>query len=262
VFCGARNRVTNSDIFSAQSNKNSLEILRDAKPELGILHIIYYSCAFNDSDAIKANVFLFALLRNLPDDAKCLIFLGSDNSEISLLAPIPGGDASIARYSSLRWLAGCDLSTFFFTKATAFSAERTLSKLQPSDDTDAHFKAIEFARALSLSTESVPIRFIAILQQVSSKRVDLEPLRQCLVRLDIAVGELSPVALKLGFDIPGTLLAISRFNPALQARHLLQQTTKLQAIFRYRSAGCACKAIKPVGPFTDTIDDAMFIPMV
>jgi hypothetical protein len=140
-----------------------------------------------------------------------------------------------------------------------FSSRKQTSALQ---HTDPHFKAIDFARALSLSTESLPIRFIAILQQVSSQRVDLEPLRQCLVRLDIAVGELSQVALKLGSDIPGTLLAITRFNPALQARHLLQQTTKFQAIVRYRSAGCACKVIKPIRPFIDTIEESVFLPIV
>jgi hypothetical protein len=262
VFCGCRNAVIDNEIFSAQSNKNSIEILLNAKHEIGLIHIFYFSLSFSDDSLIKAKVFLFALLRNLPADANCLIFLGSDDSQITLLVPSQGGNASIARFSSLRGLVGLDLSLFFFTKSTVFEAERTLSKVRKSDNSDPHFKAIQLASALSQFTENVPIRFISIVQQISRKRVDLEPLRQSLVRFDLVVAEFSDRALNLGSDIPGSLVILSVYNPALQARHLLQQTTKFQTIFRYRSGGCSCKVVKPIRPFIDTDADAVFLPVI
>jgi hypothetical protein len=92
--------------------------------------------------------------------------------------------------------------------------------------------------------------------------VDLEPLRQSLVRVDFVVGDFSARALKLGAELPGSLLCLSMHNAALQAKHLLLQSTKFQAVLRYRSAACRCKVVKPARPFIDTADDAVFLPVI
>jgi phage FluMu protein Com len=262
VFCGCVNGAIENSVFSTQSNKSSIEILRNSKREIGLIHIFYFSCGFNELDFVKAKVFVFSLLRSLSEDSKCLIFLGSDESGISLLAPGENGTASIARFSSLRGLIGRDLSAFFFTKATAFEAERLISTVDRCEEGNSHSKAIELGLGLSQFTENVPVRFICILPEISGRRVDLEPVRQCLIRLDVVVGDFSSRALSLGSEIPGSLVFLSRHNPALQAKHLLNQTTRFQAIFRYRSSGCSCKVIQPVRPFTDTNSDCMFIPVI
>jgi hypothetical protein len=89
--------------------------------------------------------------------------------------------------------------------------------------------------------------------------VDLRPLRKCLVRLDFVVGEFTNKATKLGAEIPRLLLSLSMHNAALQARHLILQSTKFQAVLRYRSAACRCKVVTPLRPFFDTADDAVFL---
>jgi hypothetical protein len=119
VFCGSPNRLSDTPSFVAQSNKSSVEICLGTKPEVGLIHVLYFSTAFSDP---AARVFLFGLLRALPDAARALLFLGSDASDISLLVPSGNAEAAVVRFPAIGGLVSLDLSKFFFSKANEIEA--------------------------------------------------------------------------------------------------------------------------------------------
>jgi hypothetical protein len=241
------------------SPRSSIEICLGTKPEIGLIHVLYFSTAFTGP---ASRVFLFGLLRSLPDGARALIFLGSDASDISLLVPSGSAEAAVVHFPAIGDLVGLDLSKFFFSKANEIEAERTVMKLLTSADSDAHRKTIDIARNLSQLLASVPIRVISIIRAVTRRRVDLEPARQSLVRLDFVVGDLNAESTELAAQIPGLLISLSSQNPALQAKHLIAQSSKFQLIFRIRANGCECRFLKPQRPFTDQEGDTVFVPCV
>jgi hypothetical protein len=264
AFCGAKNSGSNTDSFTRQASRESYDVILGRKREIALIHVIYLSSDLKGIDFVKAKVFTLGLLRNLPESARCLIFIGSDESECSILLP-PKSDSSsaaIARFSSIRGLVGLDLASFFFTSQNEFIAERAIENLPMETDSDPHRKAADLALALSQFLSNAPIRVISIIREVTRKSIDLESLRQYLVRLDFVVADSTPKARNLAAEIPGTLIFLSNHNPALQAKHLIAQSTKFQLTFHPLSKGCQIQIVEIPRPFTDTNDSELFVPVV
>ena len=270
AFCNVRNKVENSESFQNQANKSSFEVVIGRKTNVYVIYVVYLSLEFEERDFLRAKVFACSLLRNLPENGKCLVLLGLDNPGFAILAPAVVTDenaklcsASVVRMKSIRMLVGKDLSSFFFTRENSFMAERTIERLSITKSSNPHTKVGDFAVALSSFVQNLmPIRFIALMNNVGRGSFDFETLRQSLIRLDLVVIESSPNLPTFASDLPGTVEFLSNRNPALQAKHLIEQDTKFQMIFRCHSARCRTEILRAPRPFSDMYESSLFMPVI
>ncbi|OHS98052.1 hypothetical protein TRFO_35620 [Tritrichomonas foetus] len=276
-ICGAQNQGNRDDIYSTLSSKESVEILLKSTKEIGQVFILYFSLDFEKPiDFMKAKVAAFSIVRHLPENSKCLFIIGSDSTEFSLLIPPNRSNsmneqnqftkieiASAVRFSSIQSIIGLDLTKFFFTRDTAKSAEIAIDRLQVSPDSNPHQKSLNLAKILSGFLN--PIRFISIINEVTRKPVDIEPLLQTMCRVDFIVANINSRALDLAKNIPGTVSILSNHNSAAQAEHLIKQDTKFQIIssLHHRANDFyECKWQKPPRPYIDTNDKTIFSPVL
>jgi hypothetical protein len=257
IFCRQKNVFIGSDIFRFQSNRASISVILNKTTEIGLIYVLYLSRDFNEALLVAAKVFAISILRNLPSDAKVLFCFGG--AEISLFGPSSEG---IVRFSHARDLCDLELSNFFLDRENAARAEIFMETLGPATDSNPHGRSIDLVLGLSTIFKNCPIRFISIVRQIAKQRVDLEHLRQCIVRLDFVVAEISPQMERLASELPGSLLLLSARSPSLQAKHFLLQDTKFQLIFKFNSVKCEAEFSNFPHPFSDASDDTIFLPVV
>lgn len=270
AFCNLQNEAEINDAFQNQTNKSAFEVLLGKKTNINIIYTIYISLSLEEPDFLRAKVFACSLLRNLPENGKCVVLLGMDDPGFAILVPPlltkdneKSCAAAIIRTKSIRALVGKDLRSFFFTRETAFMAERTIEKLTRARDSNPHAKIGDFAQVLSSFVQNLmPIRFIAILQNITRSAVDFETLRQSLVRLDIVVIEHTPALVKFASELPGTVEFLSNRSISIQAKHLIEQDTKFQVIFKCNSSRCRTEVVRPPRPFNDMYESALFLPVI
>ena len=282
-ICGTQNQSNNDKIFEAltRSEESSIilkKTLLSSNDKInGQYFAIYFSLNFPALDFIKAKCAAFSLLRHLPKNSKCLFIIGTDSSDFSILLPpnnfengIPSkySVAAAVRFSSFQDIVGLDLNRFFFRSDESskdFSdniaaAEAAVDKLAPTQDSNPHQKAINLAKILCGFIS--PLRFIAIINEVTRSLVDLDPILQEFCRIDILVSSLTSRAIELSKTLPGMVSVLSIHNPAEQARHLINQKTRYKVISRCHLSGGNVKWFKPLRPYTDLYENAIYAPVL
>lgn len=267
-ICGTQNQGNNDDFFKTLKTSNSIEILYNSTKQIGQIFAIYISLEFQPLDFIKAKISAFSILRHLPKDAKCIIIIGTDSSEFSILAPpsskldIPEDSlqrAAIVRFQSIQSLAGLDLTRFFFTSDNSNSAESTIDRLTYSTNSNPFQKSINFAKILSNIIN--PIHFISIINEVTRSAIDFDPIIHSMIRIDFIVAKMNSRAIEISKQIPGAVNVLSKLNPALQSQLIVQQKTKYQIIVTCLSNGSDVKWQKPIRPYTDIAENSIFAPV-
>ncbi|KAH0793957.1 hypothetical protein GPJ56_002169 [Histomonas meleagridis] len=169
--------------------------------------------------------------------------------------------ASITNFPSVESLIGLDLSHFYFTSKNSASAERTIDNLIPSKDSDPHKKCAVLAQMFSSFLSNASIRFFSIVNEITRKTIDLEPIRISPIRFDFIVNKVNQYAIKFASELPGSLIELSEENISLQAIHFLGQECKFQMVLKYKSKGARLTWLKPMRPFIDSNSQTVFLPV-
>lgn len=267
-ICGTQNQGNNDDLFKTFKTSQSIEIVHSATNHIGQIFVIYISLDFQPLDFIKAKISAFSILRHLPKDSKCIIIIGTDSSDFSMLAPpspkldsteIDNQRAAIVRFPSIQSLAGLDLTKFFFTHENSISAECSIDRLTYSTNSNPFQKTINLAQILANIIN--PIHFISIINEITRKPIDLDPILQKMLRIDFIVANLNSRSIDISKKIPGTINVLSKLNPALQSQLFVEQKTKYQVVITCLTSECEVKWQKPLRPYSDIADNSIFIPV-
>lgn len=266
-FCNTKNPLQNNEISAAQMTKSCFEVEIKSTPSHGLIYIIYFSREFEKSDFSRAKLAACSLLRHLPKEAKCLVIIGSDKDQFSLIVPSIKTNlgfksrASIANFKSILNFAGLDLTRFFFTIDNSFEAEEIIDNISYSPDSNSHTKSLEFAKTFARILQNTPIHFISIINQIPDSTISLETGRPFFIRLDFLIAKYSTAIHKVSQELPGLLLFLSRNNSAAQANLIMTQKTRYQTICRCHSSNSKAQWKRPRIPFTDVAEQLMFIPV-
>lgn len=268
-ICGIQNQGDKTGVFDQFGHSQSVEIVIQSQKRIGPVYAIYLSLDFDIDNFVRAKIFLFSFLRHLPKYSKCIIILGSDNSEIAILSP-PSQTystqieskqiASVVRFPSIQSLAGLGLTNFFFTSENSLSAELAIERLSLSIDSDPYRKSLALAEILAKIVN--PIHFISIFNEISWKHVDFEPLYRTMIRIDFFVTIHNSRTVEISKILPGVISLLSSSNPALQAQIVVEQNTEYQLVTKCNSSNCEVKFQQSLRPFNEVDDNSAFYPIL
>ena len=246
---------------------------------------IYFSLNFEQQDFVRAKLACISLLRHLPENRKCMIFIGTDQTCFEILVPpkcedeldddfknvgstfFPKKDiqvnklASIAKFSSINTLVGLDLGNFFFGKNNIDAAARTIEKLKCFNDTNSTTKGVEISATLSRVLNGIPLHFISIIEQINNNLPLLESIHQFPTRIDFLISKYTKHIPEVYKNLQGTIQVISTENPVLQAEQLFKQKTayKLISMIKCSRAGIHWK--KTPKPFSQIENSVLYTPI-
>lgn len=279
-ICGNKNKFGIKKEFNQiQSNNQNYECIYNEINNDPLIYAIYLSTDFNDNKSlIGAKIFCCSILRHMNQDSQCLIFIGSDTAEYSILVPQRDDDqyknestsntatASLARFSSINSFIGLDLSNFFFNVSNESMAERAIEKLTFSKDQQPALKTYEISMTLSRVLEGRQLRTFSVLCSLGNKNSLplIEEMRQSLLRVDFIVSgdEYTKNTLSLSEEVQGVIHPLSMNNPALQALLLLKQETSYRLLMRCQAKMCAVEWKKMHRPYSEMKDTQLFAPVV
>ncbi|EAY04568.1 hypothetical protein TVAG_233040 [Trichomonas vaginalis G3] len=295
-ICHTQHLYEESEISKAQLANSNYQVNIRKNPEMGQFICIYFSTDFNESDFNRNKQALTGLLRYLPKDARCIIFIGSEQYPIALLVPPqkfecfslnsentddqiapdaysvtttePNKEntelhvACIAKFSSFNAILGLDLAKFFFTQETIPAAERALAKISRSKDKTPVIKSIELAGTLANAFTPSPLRFISFVDQIPRTPPILEALRKFLVRLDYVVTNYTKCIPDMAKVLQGEIYILSNENPGGQGMNIARSTSAYQLVSRCRGHRCATEWKQAPNHLSEVQEQVIFLPVL
>lgn len=288
-ICGNKNKFGIKKEFNQiQANNQNYECIYNEIDNDPLIYAIYLSTDFNDSYSFNgAKIFCSSILRHMDPDSQCLIFIGTDDAEYSILVPQSSDTrfnnfqcdpttstsetnfptASLARFSSINSFIGLDLSNFFFNVRNESIAERAIDKLTFSKDSHSALKTYEISMTLSRVLEGRQLRTFSVIRSIPGNKDSLpliDEMRQSLLRVDFVVSgdDYTKSTLSLSEEAQGVIHPLSMNNPALQALCLLKQETSYRLLMRCQAKMCAVEWKKMHRPYSETKDTQLFAPVV
>lgn len=275
-ICGTLNAISSKEVASLQSSAG-YEVVVKSRPEMGPIFAVYLSLHFENFEAAKKEC--AAVLEKLPENGKCLVFLGMDRSPFMILVP-PGkpehedakslnpfsssfevGEvkrvAAIARFASFEAFIGLDLANFFFDKDTIEAGKEALMQLKPAMERDAVAKSLQLAGTLANVLNGTPMRFIAFLEEIQADPRFFEMLRRFPVRIDFMIAKMTKQALQMQKEIPGTINLIS--SETIET--VMRQKTSYQVFCRCRANKAAIEWKPSKNGYAETREQNLFSPI-
>lgn len=279
-ICGNKNPFgPNINLNQIQMKYANYEFILNTVDHDPLAYCIFLSTNFADlHDFYAAKIFCCSILRKIGNNSDCIIFIGNNSADFSILVPpvtqfenekvlSSQKSASLARFSSINSLIGLDLGNFFFNSKSAIYAERAIEKLPFSEDASGSLKACEIAVTLSQVLEGRPLRVFGLFPNLSDMPATIpvfNEIRSSLIRMDFIVSfdEYSKQALLFSEEMQGVIHPLSTQNPALQALYLVRQDTNFQLFLGSQSKMCSNEWKKTHHPFSQLEKSKLFAPVV
>lgn len=295
-ICSSKYPLEDNEISKAQLTNPNYQVYIQHTQHFGEVYCIYLSTEFNEKDFQRNKLAVMGVLRHLPENAYCLIFLGMEHYPLALLVPpqewkgftLTTNDAedqitadafstpncaieqikqekpvaAFAQFSSYEAFLGLDLFKFFFTKESMPAAERALDKISRGKDKVPHLKSIELAGTIAKAMNGIPVRFISFLDNIPRTPPILEALRPLYVRLDYVITNVTKSINDTAKNLPGELYVLSGENPGGQGCHIAKSKSAYQLVSRCRAHNCATEWKLAPNHLTDIHEQVLYAPVL
>lgn len=284
-ICSNDNTISNkAEMASLQSKYESFELILGKQEEPGPIIVIYLSLGYTDSQFGTVKQQFNTILDCLPDGARTLIFLGSNECEIEILVPpcqLPpdpdlnlsnpfsstfdissncANTAAIAKFASFQECIGLDLATFFFDSTTVDAAKRTVSKINISKNDYATAKSLRIAGTLSNAFGNMPFHFISMVDIITD-RANLFQLGERCVRVDFLVMGYGTPAFSLSKVITGTVQLVDPSHAIEQVQTLMSHKTKYEMFAHLRARRASVEWKRLPKPFYEITRQTLRCPV-
>ena len=284
-ICSNINTISDKHAADVQSKCDSFEVLVQRSEELGPIFVLYVSLEYSESQFVTVKQQFESVLDCMPEGAKCLIFVGSNQCEIEVLVPprqapsnpdlnlsTPfssvfevdsdiGNTAAIARFASFQSIIGLDLASFFFDSTTFDTAKRAMSQIHVAKNTDGIVKSLRLVGTLANAFGNVPFRFISMLDVISGDPHFFEMMRQATVRVDFLVMQYNSFASSMSKSVPGTIQLVDANHAIEQIRTIMGNNTKYQLFARCRARRASVEWKPRLKPYSESRQQNIFCPI-
>ena len=296
-ICSRLNEYVENDISKQQLENENYQVIINKTPDFDEIFCLYISLDFEESEFQRNKLAAVGILRHIPENCPCMIFVGIEDSQFALLVPpqpqksykltAKGEEvteneinscfrilkkqcnveetkpiAAFAKFANADAFIGIDLSHFFFWKNSIPAAERAIERLSYAKDPKAVIKSVELTATMGRVLQGTPVRFISMVNSISRVPPILDMIKSMRARLDYVVTYFTKQINDISKQLPGSVFILSSENPGGQGAHIAQQKTSYSLVTRCRAHNCATEW-KQLPAYCSEVDDqVLFVPAV